>query len=475
MDENNINNIINEVLSQGDKIWEVASKIWNFGELALEENNSSAISAKYLEDNGFIISDRGVGALKTSWVATWGGNTKPIIGFTVEFDALPGLGNESTIQKTPRKDGNINGHGCGHNLVGTGAICAAVALKNHLVKNKIEATIKVFGCPAEEIITGKNFMAQAGVFDSLDACLHWHPHNKNTVLNEKVTAIAIFRVEFFGKSSHAALTPWEGRSAAHATEIFLHGINVMREQMLPESRIHYLVEKSGDAVNVIPEYAKIKLIYRGHDAENVEQYLKWIEDIATGAALVTQTTAKFTRLAACYDLLLNQTMADRVMHYLYRVGAPKWSEEEQKFAKGLQKTNGYEELGLDPDITPDPKGYSVGGSTDVGDVSYITPTMGVVVAAWPQHISAHTWEVAACVGTSIGQKAMMVAAQVLALTGFDLIADKEFLMNAKKEFAEKMKGKKYKSLCPADGPVIASDGTHATKADLQHEAIHNKF
>lgn len=193
-----LKNLLDEVNLQEADIWHIAQKVWTLSELSLEEKESSALIAKYLQNNGFNISDHGVGGIDYSWIATWG-NGKPIIGFTAEFDALPELGNEPVPNKTCRKDGNPNGHGCGHNLIGAGAICAAVALKRYLEKNTINATIKVFGCPAEEVITGKNFMAKAGVFNDLDACLHWHPLNITTVLNVSTPATSNIRIEFLGK------------------------------------------------------------------------------------------------------------------------------------------------------------------------------------------------------------------------------------------------------------------------------------
>lgn len=462
-------NLINEVKSLETEIWELAHNVWTLSELSLEEQESSRLEAKYLADNDFVISDHGIGGLDFAWVATWGSG-KPVIGITVEFDALPGLGNEITTEKTPRKDGNPNGHGCGHNLIGAGAICAAVALKNHLKKNNINATLKVFGCPAEELITGKNFMAKAGAFDDLDACLHWHPLNKTTPFNVKTPAVSSLRIEFFGKTSHAGLAPWAGRSAAHAAEIFVHGINAMREHLIPEARVHYLIEKAGSASNVVSDYAKINLGYRGTDAENVMKQVNWINDIAKGAALITQTTEKVTDLAGTYDILPNQAMADRIMQYLNQLGAPKWTDEEQTFAKQMQKSEGYDEVGLSSVITPDPKGIPVGGASDVGDISYITPTMGLAVACWPSGFAPHTWAATACNGMSIGQKGMMRAAEVLALIGLDLIADAEFLAAAKSEFLERTGGKKYKSLCQSNTPPLAAEHIHQIDT---HDAIHH--
>lgn len=462
-------NLINEVNSLESEIWDLAHKIWELSELSLEEKESSALEAKYLADNGFIISDHGIGGLDFAWVATWGSG-KPVIGITVEFDALPGLGNEISMVKMPRKDGNLNGHGCGHNLIGNGAICAAVALKNYLEKNNIDATLKVFGCPAEELITGKNYMARAGAFDGLDACLHWHPLNKTTSFNLKTPALSSLKVEFFGKTSHSGLSPWAGRSAAHAAELFVHGVNAMREHIIPEARVHYLIEKAGNASNVVSDYSHINITYRGINAENVMKQVAWINDIAKGAALMTQTKEKVTDLAGCYDILPNQVMADRIMQYLNKLGAPKWTDEEQAFAKQMQKSEGYDEIGLSSVITPDPKGISIGGASDVGDISYIAPTMGLAVACWPLGFAPHTWAATACNGMSIGQKGMMRAAEILALTGLDLITDVEFLAAAKSEFLERTGGKPYQSLCQSDIPPLAAEHVHHIDT---HDAIHH--
>jgi aminobenzoyl-glutamate utilization protein B len=462
-------NLINEVNSLESDVWDLAHKIWELSELSLEEQESSALEAQYLAKNGFVLSDHGIGGLDFAWIATWGSG-KPVIGITVEFDALPGLGNEISSMKMPRKDGNLNGHGCGHNLIGNGAICAAVALKNHLEKNNINATLKVFGCPAEELITGKNFMARAGAFDDLDACLHWHPLNKTMAFNVNTASISNLRVEFFGRTSHSGLAPWAGRSAAHAAELFVHGINAMREHLIPEARVQYLVETSGSAVNVVSDYAKINIIYRGPNVENVMKQVTWINDIGKGASLITQTTNKVTDLAGCYDILPNQAMADRVMEYLNQRGAPQWTSEEQEFAKKMQKSEGYDEQGLSNVITPDPKGISVGGASDVGDISYITPTMGLAVACWPLGFAPHTWAATACNGMSIGKKGMMRAAEVLALVGLDLITDAEFLAAAKSEFLERTGGKPYQSLCKSDVPPLSAEHLHHIET---HDAIHH--
>ena len=266
-------NLDQEVNAQCDLIWAVASHVWEFAELGYREVKSSAYEAEVLEKNGFTICDRGIGGCETSWIATWGGGS-PVLGLLVEFDALPGLGNDTAPTKTPAKNGNTNGHGCGHNLIGSCSIGAAIALANHLEKEEIAGTIKVFGCPAEEKLNGKNYMASAGAFDGLDVCLHNHPCPENTVWNFHSTASMDLWVEWHGTAAHAGATPWEGRSALHAAEIFLVAANMMREQIVPTARMHYQILDGGQAVNVIPDYAKVLFRYRGPSAENVLENAK---------------------------------------------------------------------------------------------------------------------------------------------------------------------------------------------------------
>ena len=267
-----------EVDAQVDAIWDLGFNVWEYAELGLQEEQSSAYASALLEKNGFKVSDRGIGGLDTSWISTWGSGS-PVLGILVEFDALPGLGNDTVPKKAPAKNGNTNGHGCGHNLICSTSIGAAVALKNHMEKEKLSGTLKVFGCPAEEMLTGKNYMASAGAFKGLDACLHNHPAPVNSVWNFHSTAVIDMIIEWNGLTAHAGATPWMGRSAVHAMEVFLVAANMMREQMRPTSRLHYQILEGGLAVNVIPDYAKVLVRYRGASAEECETYKDWLIDI----------------------------------------------------------------------------------------------------------------------------------------------------------------------------------------------------
>ena len=444
--------IARQVEAVADTIWDMASNVWTFAELGMEEKQSSSYESAVLEKNGFTISDRGIGGIDTSWIATYGSGT-PVIGILVEFDALPDLGNEPVATKTPRKDGVTNGHGCGHNLIGSGAIGAALALKAQMEKESIPGTLKVFGCPAEELLSGKNFMAKAGAFKGLDACLHWHPADVNTVWNINSTAASDFWFEWHGITAHAGAAPWDGRSALQAAQLFLHGVDMMREHILPTARMHYIITEGGNAVNVVPDYAKVVFRYRGHNAEDVLKNVEWVKDIAKGAALATQTKVETTALDACYDCLPNQTLADRMMAHIHRLGPCEWSDEEQAFAKTMQKEVGVPEDGLATIISPDPKGAAFGASSDVGDVSYNTPTMGAIISSWPRRVPPHQWGCTACTGMSIGRKGVLKAAHVLAATGLELFTDAELRSAAQAEFDDRTGGKPYQSLCEKDGPV----------------------
>jgi aminobenzoyl-glutamate utilization protein B len=431
--------------AQADVIWDVASNVWKFAELGYEEEKSSAYELALLEKNGFKISDRGIGGLDTSWIATCGSGS-PVLGILVEFDALPSLGNDTVPKQTPAKSGSTNGHGCGHNLIGAASIGAAIALKNHMEKENISGTIRVFGCPAEEMLNGKNYMASAGAFNGLDVCIHNHPMMENSVWNFHSAASMDLWVEWHGRTAHAGAAPWEGRSALHAAEIFLVAANMMREQLLPTARMHYQILDGGQAVNVIPDYAKVLFRYRGPSAENILENVAWIKDIAKGAALATQTKTKVTNLGGIYDCLQNDVFAGRMNDHMKRYFPIKWTDEEQTFAKAIQKQMGKPEDGMAVNVLPMPVGIEVGGSSDVGDVSWNVPTMGAVYSSWPRHIPPHQWGCTATNGMSIGRKASLQAAHVLAATGLDLLTDAKLLNTIREEFDKRTAGKPYKSL-----------------------------
>jgi aminobenzoyl-glutamate utilization protein B len=440
-----------EVLEAVEKVAptveEIAKKLWDLSEVSLLEIKSSAYLKDLLKDNGFTITSEKTAGVPTAFIAEYGSG-EPKLGILLEYDALPDLGNEAVPEKQPRKDGVTAGHGCGHNLIGAGAMGAALAIKQMMEENRIPGTLRVYGAAAEESEGAKVFMARAGLFDDLDAMLHWHPMDFAGVANVRMAAATHMYIGFTGKTAHAGMYPWMGRSALDAAEIFLHSVNMMREHVEPTARIHYIIKDGGKAVNVVPDSAVVLLSYRDVDRERVNEGVAWIKDIAKGAGLATQTESLAIDYFGLHDLLPNSPLADRMQKHLNTVGLPEYTSEEQSFATTLQEAAGLKPTGMTRQIRPIPNEPTRGGFTDVGDVSYLTPTMGIAVSAVPQGIALHTWMATASHGTSIGFKGAVIASKVLALTGVDVLTDAELRKQAKADFDERTDGYTYKSPIP---------------------------
>ena len=439
--------VIEAVEKVAPTIEEIAKKLWDLSEVSLLEIKSSAYLKDLLKNNGFTITSEEAAGVPTAFIAEYG-TGEPKLGILLEYDALPGLGNEPVSEKQPRKDGVTAGHGCGHNLIGAGAMGAALAIRDLMEQKRIAGTLRVYGAAAEESEGAKVFMARAGLFDDLDAMLHWHPMDVAHVAAIRMAAASHMYIEFKGKSAHAGLYPWKGRSALDAVEIFLHSVNMMREHVEPTTRVHYIIKDGGKAVNVVPERATVMLSYRDADRERVNKGIAWIKDMAQGAALATQTEALAVDYFGLHDLLSNTPLADRMQKHFESVGLPEYSPEEQTFARQLQQVAGLKPTGMANKIEPVPNEPYRGGFTDVGDVSYITPTMGLTVPTFPQGIPLHTWMATASHGTSIGFKGAVTASKVLALTGIDLLTDPELLEQAKADFDKRTEGFTYKSPIP---------------------------
>ena len=428
----------------------IANEVWQLAELSLQEVKSAQLIMDILQEQGFTITSRGTAGVPTAFIAEYGSGT-PMLGLLAEYDALPGLGNEPVPYREPRKDQVASGHGCGHNLLGAGCIGAAIALKNVVTEQKIPGTIRVYGCAAEETEGAKVYMARAGLFKDLDAALHWHPGSSAQVSSFRSTAVNQLKIEFFGKSAHAGGSPWLGRSAVHAAELFAHGINLMREHVEPTARLHYIYETAGLAPNVVPDYARLCLYIRDCDRAHVEAATAWAKQVAEGAALATQTTAKALVYTGLYDLLPNTPLAARMQAHLERIGVSAYSEEEQAFAREIQQNFGVEPRGMtakterliDENILQ-------GFSTDVGDVSWNVPTMGCGMPTMPIGVNVHTWAATACHGMSIGLKGAMQAARALAWTGIDIMTDAELRQAARADFERRVSGQPYVSPLPPE-------------------------
>lgn len=429
---------------------DISMALWNFSELALLETRSSAYLADYLEAEGFTV-ERGVADMPTAFVASFGSG-KPVIGVLAEFDALPNIGNAVVPRKEPREDGQPHGQGCGHNLFGAGSVGAAVAIKRTMEAHGLSGTVRLFGTPAEETVVGKVYMAKAGLFDGLDAALDWHPGLETKVRNQSGQAMNNFEVEFYGQAAHSAADPWNGRSALDAVEMMDYGANMMREHIRPTTRIHYVIPSAGEAPNVVPEYARVWYYVRDTSRAPVEVYYDRLLKIAEGAALATATEYKVTLLTGVHSMLLNRPLQEAMQANLEMVGGPEFSEEDQAFAKALQAFLEIEQKGLDsePKALKDEVEPPGGGSTDVAEVSRITPVVSLTVTTAAAGIPWHSWATSASHGTEGSVKGAETAAKVLALTGVDLLMNPKLVQEAKAFFDEKMDGKPYVSPVPAD-------------------------
>jgi len=428
----------------------LSDQVWGFAETALLEARSSKLLADYAEKQGFTV-ERGVAGLPTAFVASYG-EGRPIIGVLGEYDALPGLSQKAQSTKEALEPG-APGHGCGHNLLGTGALGAALAIKDLMAAGRLKGTIRFYGTPAEEAVGGKVYMVREGLFKDLDVCLAWHPDEKTQVSIDGSQAIVDLIVEFKGKTAHAAADPWNGRSAVAALEFFTTGLNRMREFVKPTVRMHYAILNGGDVPNVVPAYARLWCWLRDSKGAGVEQLLGRARRIAEGAAMMAEVESKLTVQGGNWETLVNLTGEKVMFDNLVWLGPMQFTPEEQEFAREIQRATGIEPKGLDGTIKPwrAPKPDPEGGSTDVGDVSWNVPTLSMNATTAPVDAPWHAWPVVACGGMSIGHKGLVYAAKALATTTVDLFEDAKTLEAIKAEFREKTKGVIYKPFIP-DGP-----------------------
>jgi len=431
----------------------LSDQVWGFAELALQEVRSAKALADYAEAQGFAV-ERGVGGLPTAFVASYG-QGRPIIGILGEYDALPGLSQKAQSTKEALEPG-APGHGCGHNLLGTAALGAALAIKDLMAAGRLKGTIRYYGTPAEESVGGKVYMVREGLFKDLDVCLNWHPGDKTQVAVDSSQAIVEFIVEFSGRTAHAAADPWNGRSAVAAMELYAAGLNRMREFVKPTVRMHYSIVNGGDVPNVVPAYAKLWCWLRDSKGAGVEQLLARARKIAEGAALMTDTEAKITVEGGDWETLVNLAGAKVVYANLEWLGPVPFTPEEQEFAKEIQRATGVEPKGLEAKVQPwaAPKPDPDGGSTDVGDVSWVVPMLGLSVTTAPLDAPWHAWPVVACGGMSIGHKGLVYAAKAMAATMVDLYEEPLTVQAIQAEFKEKTKGIVYKPFIPEGPPPL---------------------
>jgi aminobenzoyl-glutamate utilization protein B len=442
-------------------IIEISDKIWDFAELGLIEFKSSALLADELEKHGFRV-ERGIAGMPTAFVAT-SGEGKPVIGIMGEYDALPGLSQKRVPWKETLEKGKP-GHGCGHNVHGTSGMAAAIAVKKVMEKQNRRGTIKFFGCPAEENFSGKVFMVRDGYFNDVDAVISHHPSTMNEASLMSCLAVNSVKFHFYGKASHAGGSPEQGRSALDAVELMNTGVNYLREHVIQDARIHYVIEKGGDQPNIVPPYARSWYYVRAPERDQMEFIYNWILEIAKGAAIMTRTEVNTEFLEGSYNVIPNRTISELIIKNMREIGLPKYSDEDLKFAEQIAKTitpemkiaqlkkskrPGWERLvdKLIDNEFPDPwgEGEVSHGSTDVADVSWQAPTVEFSTATWILGTPAHSWQAVAQNGVEIGHKSLVFAAKVMAATAIDLLTNEEALNKAREEYKQRVSNKKYRS------------------------------
>jgi aminobenzoyl-glutamate utilization protein B len=461
-------NALRYLEEKSELLEKMAKDIWEHPQLGGQETYAVKLITDQLIKEGFTIKEK-IGGIPTAFVASWG-EGKPIIGILGEYDALPGLSQQVLFQKKPVQEGDP-GHGCGHNLLGVGSLGATLAIKEAMEKEGIGSTVRYYGCPAEETLIGKVFMAREGVFNDLDVALTWHPMNLNMVWDSSCLAMNSFKVNFYGRSAHAAAMPYMGRSALDGIMLTDVGINYLREHIIPEARVHGVITNGGLAPNVVPDYAQAWYFVRAPHRDQVEEIYQRTLKIAEGAALMSDIKYNVEFIAGCYEYLPNETIGEIMEKKMKELEAPQFSAKERKFAQDLESTlpkemvegalMAYglrrEEVGdslcnriISSNKGPYGKGKVMPGSTDVGDVSFLVPTAQFMTAGMPVGVAAHSWQSTASYGSSIGFKAMLFATKILALTAVELINKPEILEKAKKEHKQAIRGKEYKSPLPND-------------------------
>ena len=432
----------------------LSDKIWEYAETALREHKSSKLLADYAEQQGFSVT-RGVSGMPTAFIARFGSG-KPVIGIMGEYDALPGVSQKAIAEKSPLVEGAA-GHGCGHNMFGAASLGAALAIKDQIAAGKLKGTIIFYGTPAEEAVGGKTYMARDGVFNEADVMFAWHPGDESMADAVTSQAMVDLMVEFKGQAAHAASDPWNGRSALDGAMLFAQGVEMMREHMKPSSRVHYVIPDGGDVPNVIPEHAKVWIWARDQKRTEVDDLYARIRKIAEGAALMTGTQAAVHLQGGDWEQLLNGPGAKLIDANLRWIGSPTYTADEDAFAKKIQVATNVPAVGMERKIRALDDQEPEGGSTDVGDVSWVVPTLTLTVATAPKAAPWHAWPVVATGGMSIGHKGMIVASKTLAATMVDLYENPVALREVRADFEKQRGGVVFKAYLPDGPPPLPKD------------------
>ncbi len=444
--------VLESIDRRAEDYWRAAKVIWEHAEPGYQETESSALLAGMLESEGFEVQ-REVAGIPTAFTATFGTGS-PVIGILGEFDALPGLSQQAVPERSAAP-GRSYGHGCGHHLFGVASAAAAIAVAGEIREGRLSGTVRYYGTPAEEGGSGKVYMVRAGLFDDVDAVLHWHPSSSNGGGASSNLARVAAKFRFHGTSAHAAAAPEQGRSALDAVELTNHAAQLLREHTPDFTRIHHVVTAGGGAPNVVPNFAEVYYYVRHPDPAVVRDIYDRLVLCAEAGALATQTRLEIDYQGGIHNLLPNKVLSDVALRHLRALNDLEYDAAEREFAAEIQKTlsapkplESIREVEvLDGKVRP--------GSTDVGDVSWVVPTAGVRVTTWVPGTPAHSWQAVACGGTTIGRKGMLLAAKTLAATAEELYRNRQLLTEARREFEERLEGKTYQPMLqPGQEPPL---------------------
>jgi aminobenzoyl-glutamate utilization protein B len=441
--------VLVRVAAHADHFGNVSRQIWETPELGFHENKSSTLLQNELRSNGFQVQ-AGVAQMSTGFTATFGSG-KPVIALMGEFDALPGLSQKDVPTLSPVQPG-APGQGCGHNLLGSASALAAVAIKEEMQAKGLKGTLRYYGTPAEEGGGGKIYMLHAGLFKDVDAVLAWHPGDSNRVNMGSLLANNGGRFKFYGVASHAAAAPDRGRSALDGVMIFLNAVEYLREHVPQETRIHYIITNGGSAPNIVPAFAEANLVARNPDANVLAGIWERIMDCARAGALASGTRMEFEQGTNYSNVLPNDALTEVLGRAMQKAGGYEYTPDEKTFAVELQKTLAGPVRSPGPEKVHTDMSESVGSaSSDAGDVSWVVPTAQFTTATFVPGVSAHTWQAAACAGTSIGRKGMVVAARTLAVAAVELFENPSEVKAARATFEKRLDGRKWNTRIPADG------------------------
>lgn len=455
-----IHEFVSEIIEQNkDTLVDVSNQVWRFAETGFQEKKSAQLLVQTLKNEGFTVEE-GVAEIDTAFIGSYGSG-KPVIAFLGEFDALSGLSQEGGQVNYAPVEKNGNGHGCGHNLLGTGSLAAALAVRDYLKENELSGTVRYYGCPGEEIGGGKTFMVREGLFDDVDFALTWHPGSRNEIMS--MASLACYEVyfKFKGASAHAAGSPHLGRSALDAVELMNVGVNYLREHIIPEARVHYAITNTGGfAPNVVQSEAEVLYFVRAPRVSQTESIYQRVCDVARGAALMTGTEVEIDLASALSNVIPNTVLEETMYAQFEQLGVPTHTEEEQQFAQAIRQTLAEADKKVEEEVDRRLAGKDLAdvispytptsnvfpGSTDVGDVSWIVPTAQCMTACEVLGTTLHTWQIVATGTTSIAHKGMMHAGKVMAATALQLLHNPELVEQAKAELVKRKNGEEY--MCP---------------------------